>query len=145
MVQCIVCDRVSISFNAPIPQLHPFLIMGLGYWWNLNFAKPFPLIMWYNSCVLVMVEHFSKWIELMLLLDKSNEGVAYAFLDQILNQFGVTNWSAHGSRQKVFGKFWNIVWISLDKIIHPIEWSPKVDLVEMVLQIIKRDLQKYGL
>jgi len=38
--------------------------------------------------VLAMVEHFSKWIELMLLLDKSNEGVVYAFLDQILNKFG---------------------------------------------------------
>jgi hypothetical protein len=38
--------------------------------------------------VLVMVEHFSKWIELMLLPNKFNEGVVYAFLDQILNQFG---------------------------------------------------------
>jgi hypothetical protein len=61
--------------------------MGLGYRWSLDFAKPFPLIMWYNSCVLVMVGHFSKWIELMLLPNKSNERVAYAFLDQILNQF----------------------------------------------------------
>jgi hypothetical protein len=87
MVQCIVCDRVSVSFNALIPQSHPFLIMGLGYQWSLDFTKPFPLIMWYNSCVLVMVEHFSKWIELMLSHNKSNERVAYAFLDQILNQF----------------------------------------------------------
>jgi hypothetical protein len=34
-----------------------------------------------------MVEHFSKWIELMLLPYKSNERIVYAFLDQILNQF----------------------------------------------------------
>ncbi len=26
-----VCDRVKASFNAPTPQLHPLLIMGLGY------------------------------------------------------------------------------------------------------------------
>jgi transposase-like protein len=35
-----------------------------------------------------MVEHFSKWIELVPFLDKSNEGVAYAFLDKVLSHFG---------------------------------------------------------
>jgi hypothetical protein len=38
--------------------------------------------------VLVMVEHFSKWIELVPSPDKSSEGVAYAFLDRVLNHFG---------------------------------------------------------
>jgi hypothetical protein len=35
-----------------------------------------------------MVEHFSKWIELVPSLDKSNEGVVYAFLDKVFNHFG---------------------------------------------------------
>jgi hypothetical protein len=35
-----------------------------------------------------MVEHFSKWIELVPSLDKSSEGVAYAFLDMVLSHFG---------------------------------------------------------
>jgi hypothetical protein len=35
-----------------------------------------------------MVEHFSKWIELVPSPDKSSEGVAYAFLDRVLNHFG---------------------------------------------------------
>jgi hypothetical protein len=35
-----------------------------------------------------MVEHFSKWIELVPSPNKSNEGVAYAFLDRVLNHFG---------------------------------------------------------
>jgi hypothetical protein len=35
-----------------------------------------------------MVEHFSKWIELVALPDKSNEGVAYFFLDRVLSHFG---------------------------------------------------------
>jgi hypothetical protein len=34
-----------------------------------------------------MVEHFSKWIELVQLLDKSNEKTIYAFLDWMLNWF----------------------------------------------------------
>ncbi len=34
-----------------------------------------------------MVDHFSKWIELIQLLDKSNEGTTYAYLDWMLIQF----------------------------------------------------------
>jgi hypothetical protein len=35
-----------------------------------------------------MVEHFSKCIELVPSLDKSNEGVTYAFLDRVLSYLG---------------------------------------------------------
>ncbi len=45
-------------------------------------------MVWHNKYVLVMVEHFSKWIELVPSLNKSNEGVVYAFLDRVLNHFG---------------------------------------------------------
>jgi hypothetical protein len=62
--------------------------MGLGYRWNLDFAGPLPLIIRHNKYVLVMVEHFSKWIELVPSPDKSNEGVAYTFLNRVLSQFG---------------------------------------------------------
>jgi hypothetical protein len=84
---CMVFDKVRASFNAPTPQLHPLPIMGLGYHWNLDFARPLPLIVRHNSYMLVMVKHFSKWIELVPSSDKSNEGVAYAFLDRVFNHF----------------------------------------------------------
>jgi hypothetical protein len=83
-----VCDRVKASFNAPTPQLHPLSIMGLGYRWSLDFAKPLPFTIRHNRYVLVMVEHFSKWIELVSSLDKSSKGIAYAFLDRVLSHFG---------------------------------------------------------
>jgi hypothetical protein len=35
-----------------------------------------------------MVEHFSKWIELVPSPDKSRQGVAYAFLDRVFSLFG---------------------------------------------------------
>jgi hypothetical protein len=35
-----------------------------------------------------MVEHFSKWMELVPSPDKSSDGVAYAFLDRVLSHFG---------------------------------------------------------
>jgi len=36
-----------------------------------------------------MIEHVSKWLELVLLLDCSSERATYAFLDRVLNRFGV--------------------------------------------------------
>jgi len=38
--------------------------------------------------VLVMVEHFSKWIELVPSPNKSSKGIMYAFLDRVLSHFG---------------------------------------------------------
>jgi hypothetical protein len=35
-----------------------------------------------------MIEHFSKWLDLVPLLDCSSEGATYAFLDMIVNRFG---------------------------------------------------------
>ncbi len=59
-----------------------------GYRWSLDFTRPLPLTVQHNRYVLVMVEHFSKWIELVPSLDKSSEGIAYAFLDRVLSHFG---------------------------------------------------------
>jgi hypothetical protein len=39
--------------------------------------------------MLIMIEHFSKWLEVMWLLDFSNEGAIYAFFDRVFSNFGV--------------------------------------------------------
>jgi hypothetical protein len=62
--------------------------MRLGYCWSLDFARPLPLTVRHNIYVLVMVEHFSKWIELVPSSNKSNEGVVYAFPNRMLSHFG---------------------------------------------------------
>jgi len=36
-----------------------------------------------------MIEHFSKWLKLVPLLDCNNEGVVYAFLDRVFSRFGI--------------------------------------------------------
>jgi hypothetical protein len=42
----------------------------------------------HNKYVLVMIEHFSKWIELVALPDKFSEEATYSFLDRVLSRFG---------------------------------------------------------
>jgi len=53
----------------------------------LDFVGAFNLTTQHNQYVLVMIEHFSKWQKLMSLSNRSNEGIAYAFLDMGLNRF----------------------------------------------------------
>ncbi len=73
----------------PTPQLQPLSITGLGYCWSLDFASPLSLTPRHNQYVLVMIKHFSKWVEVVLLLDQSNEGATYTFLDRMFNRFNV--------------------------------------------------------
>ena len=64
------CNRVRTSFNAPIAILQSLSIMDLGYWWSLDFTRLLPSTKRNNKYVSVMIEHFSKSIELVALLDK---------------------------------------------------------------------------
>ncbi len=66
---------------------------------------PLPLIVRHNRYVLVMVEHFSKWVELVPSLDKSSEGVAYAFLDRVFNHFGAPTEVLTGQGTEFQGEF----------------------------------------
>jgi hypothetical protein len=48
------------------------------------------LIVWHNQYVLVMIEHFLKWLKLVPLSNYSNEGATYAFMDKVFNRFGIS-------------------------------------------------------
>ncbi|CAM6093577.1 unnamed protein product [Calypogeia fissa] len=146
VARCMVCDRVRASFNAPTPQLHPLPIMGLGYRWSLDFAGSLPLTVRHHQYVLVMVEHFSKWIELVALPDKASEGTTYAFLDCVLSHFGAPAEVLTDQGTEFQGEFQVLCDRSL--IDHrTTSWDhPEADgLAKRVVQTVKRGLRKYGL
>jgi hypothetical protein len=37
---------------------------------------------------MIMIEHFSKWVELVVMLDKSSHSTSQVFLQQVLSKFG---------------------------------------------------------
>ena len=86
--RCEVCDQVRSSFKTLSPQLQPLPIMELGYRWSLDFAGLLVVTPRGPKYVLVMVEHFSKWIELVALPQKSTMLAATAFLGRVLARFG---------------------------------------------------------
>jgi len=63
--------------------------MGLSYQWNLDFAGPLSLTPQHNQYILIMIKHFSKWLELVPLPNHSNDKTTYAFLDKVFNKFNI--------------------------------------------------------
>ena len=86
--RCELCDQVRSTFNTFSPQLQSLSIMGLDYCWSLDFAGPLVVTPRRAKYVLVIGEHFSKWIELVVLPQNSIELAAATFLDCMLARFG---------------------------------------------------------
>jgi hypothetical protein len=139
VARCVVCDRVRGSFNAPMPHLQPLPIMGLGYRWSLDFAGPVPVTPRHNKYVLVMIEHFSKWIELVALLDKFSEGAAYSFLDCVLSHFGAPAEVLTDQGREFLGEFQTLCEQTMIDHRTTSKDHPKVDgLAECMVQTVKR-------
>ena len=47
-------------------------MMGMFYRWSVNLAGPFPQSEYGNYCIMVMIEHFSKWVEVVAIPTKES-------------------------------------------------------------------------
>ncbi len=83
-----VIARVKTSFSSQQLTLFPLPIQGMFYRWSCDLAKELPQTSKGNVYIMIMIEHFSKWVELVVLLDKSSHNTSQAFLQQVLNRFG---------------------------------------------------------
>ncbi len=103
-------------------------------------------MVWHNRYVLVMVEHSSKWIELVPSPNKSNEGIAYAFLDRVLSHFGAPAKVYTDQGIEFQGEFQVLCDKALINHRTTSQDHPKANgLVERVVQMVNRALCKYGL
>jgi hypothetical protein len=84
---CTVCDRVKANFEVKDPALKPLPIMEMFYRWGVDLCKmPFKSASG-NRYVVVMIEHFSKWIELVPIPEKTSHHTAAA-LRGVLCRYG---------------------------------------------------------
>jgi transposase-like protein len=100
----------------------------------------------HNKYVLVMIKHFSKWIELVALPDKFSEGAAYSFLDRVLSCFGAPTEVLTDQGWKFLGAFQTLCEQAMIDHHTTSRDHLEVDgLVEHMVQTIKRGLWKYNL
>jgi hypothetical protein len=88
IVRCEQCDRGRTSFSSRQLTLSPLPIQGMFYCWSCDLAGELPQTSRGNVYIMIMIEHFSKWVELVALPNKSSHSTSQAFLQQVLSRFG---------------------------------------------------------
>jgi hypothetical protein len=84
---CATCDRIKASFEVRDTVLKSLPIMGLFYRWGVDLCKMPHTSEDGNKYVVVMIEHFTKWVELVPIPEKSSFYTAAA-LKGVLTRFG---------------------------------------------------------
>jgi len=124
-------------------MLSPLPIQDMFYCWSCDLARELTQTSRSNVYIMIMIEHFSKWVKLVTLLDKSSHNTSHAFLQQVLSRFGACVECLTDQGSKFKGKFQDLFdhalidhhWISKD--------HPQVDgLAKRMVQTCKKELQK---
>jgi len=90
-----------------------------------------------------MIEHFSKWVELVVLPDKSSHNISHAFLKQVLSRFGVCAKCLTNQGSKFRGEFLNLLDHALIDHRRISRDHPQANgLVERMVQTCKKGLRK---
>jgi hypothetical protein len=87
---CTVCDRVKTSFGVKDPKPLPMMGLNIFHRWGCDLCKLPIEFDCGKRYVMVIIEHFSKWIELVLRLLAKESQYTVAALRNVLNQFGAS-------------------------------------------------------
>jgi hypothetical protein len=113
------------------------------YCWSCDLAGELPQTSRGNVYIMIMIEHFSKWVELVALLDKSSHITNQVFLQQVLSRFGACVECLTDQGSKFKGEFQDL----LDHALIDHRWTskdhPQVNgLVQRMVQTCKKGLWK---
>jgi hypothetical protein len=142
---CVVCDRIKATFEVKDAALKPLPIMGMFYRWGVDLCK-IPTISRHGSkYIVVMVEHFTKWVELRAIPEKTSEYTAAALRD-VLCRFGAPAEVLTDQREEFQGVFAEYLAAILADHRETSRNHPQSNgLAERMVQMVKRALRKYCL
>jgi hypothetical protein len=91
-----------------------------------------------NVYIMIMIEHFSKWIKLVALPDKSSHNTSHAFLQQVLNRLRACVKCLTNQGSKFFKKFQDLFDHALINHRRTSRDHPQADgLVKKMVQTLK--------
>ncbi len=91
------------------------------YRWSCDLVGKLPQSFRGNVYIMIMIEHFSKWVELVMLSDKSSHSTSHVFLQHVLNRFGACAECLTNQGSKFKGEFQNL----LDHVLINHRWTSK--------------------
>jgi hypothetical protein len=80
IARCEQCDKLKTFFSSWQLTLSPLPIQGMFYHWSCDLIRELPQTSKGNVYIMIMIEHFSKWVKLVTLPDKSSHSTSQAFL-----------------------------------------------------------------
>ena len=140
---CMPCARTKAGFRVSGKELQPLHLQGLMFRWGIDFAGPMLTTKRGNKFVLVCIEHCTKWVELIPLPSKSSEGVARAFLENIISRYGTPGVVLTDGGSEFQGEFQ--VLLTTQQITHRVTSrdNPQADgLAERMVQTLKQSLRR---
>ena len=142
---CTICDRVKANFEVKDSTLKPLPIMGLFYRWGVDLCKiPFKSSSG-NKYVVVMIEHFSKWIELVPIPTKKSHHTAAA-LRGVLCRYGAPAEVLTDQGDEFQGEFADLLRkLLIDHRLTSRDHPQSDGLAERMVQTVKEALRKFVL
>ncbi len=144
IAMCEQCDRVRTSFSSRQLMLSPLLIRGMFYHWSCDLTGELPQTFRGNVYIMIMIENFSKWVELVALSDKSSHSISQIFLQQVLSRFGACAKCLIDQGSKFRGEFQDLLDHALIDHRRISRDHPQADgLAKRMVQTCKKGLRKF--
>jgi hypothetical protein len=139
---CAACDRVKANFKVRDTVLKPIPVMGLFYRWGVDMCKMPHTSEDGNKYVVVMVEEFTKWVELVPIPEKSSFCTAAA-LKGVLTRFGAPAEVLTDQREEFRGEFAALLQkLLIDHRTTSRDHPPSNGLTERMVQVVNEALRK---
>eukprot|EP00775_Hariotina_reticulata_P015075 gene15075-biopygen1060 len=139
----LLTNRIQASFTAKPEQLQSIPISGLGYRWHVDLAGPFPVSRRGHAYVMIAVEAFTKHQEAVPIKNKEAATVAYAFLHNVVAEFGAPGQVVTDSGTEFEGKFAQLLQdCMIDHAVISKDHPQANGQAEKMVQTVKKALMK---
>ena len=140
---CDTCARIMAPFVPRDVVLHLLPIMGMFYRWSVDLAGQFPRSKYGNYYIMVMIEHFSKWVEVVAIPTKDSYETTRVFRLYILRRYGAQAEVLTDSRTEFRGEFQEMLDEALIDHCRTLRDHPHADgLAERMVHTLKVALRK---
>jgi hypothetical protein len=144
LASCEPCKQVAASFQHQQSELQPLPIRGLFYRWGCDLCGPFPESSSGNTYCMLMIEHFTKHIELVAIPAKEPQHTARAFLAAVVSRFGASAEVLTDNGTEFAAEFDQLLEECFIDHRHTSPLHPQADgLAERAIQSVKRALKTH--
>ena len=87
--KCHACQIYNKKSHAPLAPMHPVLIVGPFSKWGIQFMTCNPRSVGRHGYIIVFVDYFTKWVELMPAYNNTRKTIALFLFNHVIAIFGV--------------------------------------------------------